>query len=83
MPTSREPNMPSFEDCQAQRPTGARASGAVHDQHVWTLTSRLVALSAHAVARFGIQHTTIQLEGEPLAACCGELSSSSLTPALR
>ena len=60
----------------------------VHDLHVWTLTSGVVAMSAHAVApadaghqrvleelhaaveRFGIHHATIQLEGEPLEACC-------------
>ena len=71
----------------------------VHDLHVWTLTSGVVAMSAHAVvpesgehqrvlrdlheavARFGIQHATIQLEGEPLGACC--VPSLSLTPATR
>lgn len=53
---------------------------SVHDLHVWMLTSRFVALSAHAVvdgarmqdalvalretlkSRFGIDHTTIQME---------------------
>ena len=60
----------------------------VHDLHVWSLTSGVVAMSAHAVApteaghqhvleqlhaavaRFGIRHATIQLEGIPLEACC-------------
>lgn len=55
----------------------------VHDLHVWTVTSGVFTLSAHAVvipdgdahvildrienelkARFGIEHTTIQLEVE-------------------
>jgi cobalt-zinc-cadmium efflux system protein len=72
---------------------------AVHDLHVWALTSGVVALSAHAivpvvsehhrvlaelhdaVAPFGIRHVTIQIEGEPLAACCGEPLKSPLTPA--
>jgi cobalt-zinc-cadmium efflux system protein len=71
----------------------------VHDLHVWTLTSGVVAMSAHAVApdatehhrvlrdlhaavaRFGIHHATIQLEGEPLEACC--VPALSLTPATR
>lgn len=78
---------------------GVRGVSSVHDLHVWSLTSGVVAMSAHAIAptvgehprvladlheavgRFGIRHTTIQLEGEPLAACCGELADSSLTPA--
>jgi cobalt-zinc-cadmium efflux system protein len=53
----------------------------VHDRHVWTLTSRTDAMSAHVLVddladgqhvlgdlqqllrdRFGIDHTTIQLE---------------------
>lgn len=95
-------NTPAHIDAEALRAamTAVRGVGAVHDLHVWTLTSGVVAMSAHAiaptvaehprvladlhaaVARFGIHHTTIQLEGEPLAACCGELSSSSLTPAI-
>ncbi len=60
---------------------------AVHDLHVWTITSGMVALSGHVVVseeafgqvmlgrvrtllqdRFGIDHTTIQLEQE----FCGE-----------
>ena len=59
---------------------------AVHDLHVWTLTSGREAMSAHVVvgdmgdsdrlleelhrvlhARFGVDHTTIQLEREPQA----------------
>jgi cobalt-zinc-cadmium efflux system protein len=58
---------------------------AVHDLHVWTLTSGKDAMSGHVVVddlaaghrtlgalhtllheRFGIEHTTIQLESEPL-----------------
>jgi cobalt-zinc-cadmium efflux system protein len=58
---------------------------AVHDLHVWTLTSGKDAMSSHVVVddltagdsilrelhrllheRFGIEHTTIQLESEPL-----------------
>lgn len=60
---------------------------SVHDLHVWTLTSGVVAMSAHAMvaeparhqrvlermtaeaARFGIHHTTIQLEDRALADC--------------
>ena len=59
----------------------ARGVASVHDLHVWTITSGMVALSAHVVAedgqqapvilrrlqdvlheRFGIDHTTIQVE---------------------
>lgn len=90
---------PAHVDVEALRESLAavRGVGAVHDLHVWTLTSGVVAMSAHAIApagdhqrvledlheavrRFGIQHTTIQLEGEPLAACCEPLSAP-LTPA--
>ncbi|MGH8071648.1 MAG: cation diffusion facilitator family transporter [Candidatus Entotheonellia bacterium] len=58
---------------------------AVHDLHIWTLTSGKDAMSSHVVVenltagdrilrdlhrllheRFGIEHTTIQLESEPL-----------------
>lgn len=94
-------NTPAHIDADALRGAMAAVRGvrAVHDLHVWTLTSGVVAMSAHAIApvveehprvladlheavgRFGIHHTTIQLEGEPLAACCGELAHSSLTPA--
>ncbi|MEA3245478.1 MAG: cation diffusion facilitator family transporter [Gemmatimonadota bacterium] len=63
---------------------------SVHDLHVWTLTSGIVALSAHAMvresahhqraleamtaaaARFGINHTTIQLENRELTDCAPE-----------
>ncbi len=56
---------------------------AVHDLHVWTITSGMVSLSGHVVAkdgsdtgsllqqvcdrlhqRFGIDHSTIQIESE-------------------
>lgn len=75
----------------------------VHDLHVWTLTSGVVAMSAHAVApteaghqrvleqlhaavaRFGIRHATIQLEGVPLETCrppaAAGPSHATLTPA--
>ena len=58
---------------------------AVHDLHIWTLTSGKDAMSSHVVVdnltagdrilrdlhrllheRFGIEHTTLQLESEPL-----------------
>jgi cobalt-zinc-cadmium efflux system protein len=57
---------------------------AVHDLHVWTITSGFVALSAHVVVapecpedvlwrvreaihdRFGIDHSTIQVERTPV-----------------
>lgn len=60
---------------------------SVHDLHVWTVTSGMVAMSAHvvvpepadhqaalervhaAMARFGIQHVTVQIEGTALADC--------------
>jgi cobalt-zinc-cadmium efflux system protein len=94
-------NTPAHIDAEALRGAMAAVRGvrAVHDLHVWTLTSGVVAMSAHAiapavaehprvladlhdaVARFGIHHTTIQLEGEPLAACCGDPATTSLTPA--
>lgn len=86
-------------DLEALRTAMRRVPGvsAVHDLHVWTLTSGVVALSAHAIApdverhprvlaalheavgRFGIAHTTIQLEDEPLAACCGEPADPPLS----
>lgn len=94
---------PAHIDAEALRAAmlGVRGVGAVHDLHVWTLTSGVVAMSAHAIAptvqehprvladlhaaaaRFGILHSTIQLEGEPLAACCGDFADSPLTPATR
>jgi cobalt-zinc-cadmium efflux system protein len=61
---------------------------SVHDLHIWTITSGLVALSAHITAepnqpqqillrqigqvlhdRFGIDHTTIQVEPEGYEEC--------------
>ena len=62
---------------------------AVHDLHVWTITSGMVALSAHVVTgdsvpgsllgavrrtvhdRFGIDHTTIQVETPGEHGACG------------
>jgi cobalt-zinc-cadmium efflux system protein len=67
---------------------------AVHDLHVWTITSGFVALSAHVVVdpecpedvlwrirsaihdRFGIQHSTIQVERAPV----GGLASGTHGP---
>lgn len=92
---------PAHIDVESVRAAMAQVGGvgAVHDLHVWTLTSGVVAMSAHAivpsaadhpralaelhaaVAGFGIRHTTIQLEDEPLAACCGDPLDSPLTPA--
>jgi cobalt-zinc-cadmium efflux system protein len=92
---------PAHIDVEAVRGAMARVRGvgAVHDLHVWSLTSGVVAMSAHAivpsaaehprvladlheaVARFGIRHTTIQIEDAPLAACCGESRDPSFTPA--
>jgi cobalt-zinc-cadmium efflux system protein len=69
---------------------------AVHDLHVWTLTSGKDAMSSHVVVdnmaaghrtlgalhtllheRFGIEHTTIQLEPEPLVQLVSRLDSCS------
>lgn len=68
--------------------TEIRGVEEVHDLHVWTLTSGVIAMSGHAVSRdaadhqrvleelhaavgrFGIYHTTIQVECVPLYACC-------------
>jgi cobalt-zinc-cadmium efflux system protein len=81
---------PAHIELDALRRAMAAVPGVreVHDLHVWTLTSGVVAMSAHAVApeasghqrvleqlhaavaRFGIHHATIQLEGVPLDACC-------------
>ncbi len=81
---------PAHIELESLRRAMAAVAGVreVHDLHVWTLTSGVVAMSAHAVApadaghqrvlrelhaaveRFGIHHATIQLEGEPLDACC-------------
>jgi cobalt-zinc-cadmium efflux system protein len=68
---------------------------AVHDLHVWTLTSGKDAMSSHVVVddlaaghrilgalhillheRFGIEHTTIQLESEPLVQLTPRLDNS-------
>lgn len=72
---------------------------AVHDLHIWTITSGLVALSGHVVAdddhdqapllqsicdhlndRFGIDHTTIQIESsdfeEPGSVCSDHATSA-------
>jgi cobalt-zinc-cadmium efflux system protein len=70
---------------------------AVHDLHVWTLTSGKDAMSSHVVVedltagdrilralhrllheRFGIEHTTIQIELEPLLQILPELDEASL-----
>lgn len=82
--------VPAHVDLQAVRQLLERAAGvvAVHDLHVWTLSSGLYALSAHLVVldpmvcnndqilsavkhtlleRFGIDHTTIQIESETYA----------------
>ncbi len=71
--------------------TGVAGVVAVHDLHVWTITSGFVSLSAHIVVgaacgedvlwrvrallneRFGIQHSTIQVEREPAP---GSITSS-------
>lgn len=76
---------PGHIDVDQVRDTIRATAGvrAVHDLHVWTITSGMVALSAHVVVddghytqamlgrireplhdRFGIDHTTIQLEHE-------------------
>jgi cobalt-zinc-cadmium efflux system protein len=85
---------PSHIDVPAiqQEITGLPGVLAVHDLHVWTITSGMVALSGHVVAadgepkgellqvvcdrlheRFGIDHTTIQIEStdfdEPGSVC--------------
>jgi cobalt-zinc-cadmium efflux system protein len=74
-------NIREIEASMATMP-GVRA---VHDLHIWTLTSGKDAMSSHVVVddltvgdrmlrdlhkllheRFGIEHTTLQLELEPL-----------------
>ena len=69
---------------------------AVHDLHVWTLTSGKEAMSSHVVVddlaagdrilrdlhkllheRFGIEHTTIQLESEPLVQLLSQSDDAS------
>jgi cobalt-zinc-cadmium efflux system protein len=82
--------VPAHVDLTAVRGLLERAEGvvAVHDLHVWTLSSGLYALSAHLVVldpmvcnndqilsavkhqlleRYGIDHTTIQIESETYA----------------
>ncbi len=82
--------VPAHVDLKAVRLLLERAQGvvAVHDLHVWTLSSGLYALSAHLVVldpmvcnndqilsavkhellgRYGIDHTTIQIESETYA----------------
>ncbi len=82
--------VPAHVDLDAVRRLMAQVSGvtAVHDLHVWTISSGIYALSAHLVVldpmvcnndeilssvkhelfdRFGIDHTTIQIESETYA----------------
>jgi len=82
--------VPAHVDMEAVKGIMANVSGvkAVHDLHVWTITSGIYALSAHLVVgepsacnndqiltavkhelfdRFGIDHTTIQIESETYA----------------
>jgi cobalt-zinc-cadmium efflux system protein len=81
---------PEHVDLEAVRALMAKATGvvAVHDLHVWTISSGIYALSVHLVVdnaqscnndailsevkhelfdRFGIDHTTIQIESETYA----------------
>ena len=80
---------PSGVDVDAVRGALGELAGvtAVHDLHVWGLSTTETALTAHIChdrsdpaallaeahalirARFGIGHSTIQLENEPLADC--------------
>ncbi|ADO71641.1 cation diffusion facilitator family transporter [Stigmatella aurantiaca] len=82
--------VPAHVDLEAVKGLLMRVQGvsAVHDLHVWTISSGLYALSAHLVVadpmvcnndeilssvkhelfdRFGIDHTTIQIESETYA----------------
>jgi cobalt-zinc-cadmium efflux system protein len=82
--------VPAHVDLEAVKELMLRVPGvsAVHDLHVWTISSGLYALSAHLVVgdpqvcnndeilsavkhelfdRFGIDHTTIQIESETYA----------------
>jgi cobalt-zinc-cadmium efflux system protein len=81
--------VPAHVDLEAVKNVLAKVSGvtAVHDLHVWTITSGIYALSAHLVVldpvcnndqiltavkhelfdRFGIDHTTVQIESETYA----------------
>ncbi len=81
---------PAHVDLEAVKELMLKVPGvsAVHDLHVWTISSGLYALSAHLVVgnaqacnndeilsavkhelfdRFGIDHTTIQIESETYA----------------
>jgi cobalt-zinc-cadmium efflux system protein len=82
-------SVPSHISLDAVRSAIAAVPGvfSVHDLHVWTVTSGMVAMSAHvvvpasadhhgaleqvraAMARFGIHHVTVQIEGQELADC--------------
>ncbi|MFL5321119.1 MAG: cation diffusion facilitator family transporter, partial [Myxococcaceae bacterium] len=82
--------VPAHVDMEAVRQIMVKVPGvsAVHDLHVWTISSGIYALSAHLVVpdptvcnndviltavkhelfdRFGIDHTTIQIESETYA----------------
>jgi cobalt-zinc-cadmium efflux system protein len=82
--------VPAHVDMEAVKALMGRVEGvrAVHDLHVWTISSGMYALSAHLVVddprvcnndeileavkhelfdRFGIDHTTIQIESETYA----------------
>ncbi|MDY7232959.1 cation diffusion facilitator family transporter [Hyalangium rubrum] len=82
--------VPAHVDLEAVKELMLRVQGvsAVHDLHVWTISSGMYALSAHLVVanamacnndeilsavkhelfdRFGIDHTTIQIESETYA----------------
>jgi len=82
--------VPAHVDLEAVRALLLKVQGvsAVHDLHVWTISSGLYALSVHLVVvnavacnndeilsavkhelydRFGIDHTTIQIESETYA----------------
>jgi cobalt-zinc-cadmium efflux system protein len=82
-------SVPPHISLEAVRTAIAAVPGvcSVHDLHVWTVTSGMVAMSAHvvapdaarhqealeqvhaAMARFGISHVTVQIEGQELADC--------------
>jgi cobalt-zinc-cadmium efflux system protein len=82
-------SVPPHISLEAVRTAIAAVPGvcSVHDLHVWTVTSGMVAMSVHvvapdaahhqealeqihaAMARFGIGHVTVQIEGQELADC--------------
>ncbi len=85
-----------IQEIQAAMST-IRGVAAVHDLHVWTLTSGREAMSSHVVVntlsagreilgalhqllheRFGIEHTTIQLEEETLVQLTSQMAKASL-----